>query len=389
MIPELTPLELLAGLESAAPPQVLDVRARERAAQGHIVAHDYHNVAGSELARFADPAQAGLDRGRPVAVVCDRGFSSRQVTAWLRRRGFEARSLAGGMQRWMLTAARREVRGIAGLDLLLQFDRFGKGALGHLAVAGAATSSSGTGREALAIDPGRDLEPWLAALAESDARLVGVVDTHCHADYLSGGPALAQATGAPYRIHPADARDPYERGSARAARFSFEPLSDGEQIVVGGARFVVEHLPGHTEGSVALRLGDELAFTGDLLFVASIGRPDLADRTAEWTEQLWASLVRIRREWPAELRVFPAHYGSEAERRADRVVAGRFGELLSHNVPLAISDVESFRRWVGERVGDAPEVYRRIKRANLGLVAVDEELADELEAGKSQCALTT
>lgn len=378
-IPELTPSQLLAALESPDErnaPQVLDVRAPARAVLGHIEAQRYLNLPGSRVLPLADATALGLDRARPVVVVCDRGMSSRPVAQHLLRQGFDARSLAGGMLGWMLATVRRPVPGVGGLDSLVQVDRVGKGALGYFALRRG---------EALVVDPSRDSAPYEALLAESGARLVGVLDTHCHADYLSGGPALAAAHGAPYFLHPADAVDPY---AGRPARIPFAPIADGTEIVLGDARFAVEHLPGHTEGSVVLRLGEELALTGDFLFVGSVGRPDLAGRTAAWTSLLWQSLVRARSTWSPGLRILPAHYSAESERQPSRVVEGRFGDLAARNVPLAIADETEFAAWIAERTGTFPDEYRYIKQANLGWGDLSPELADELEAGKNQCAIS-
>ncbi len=375
-IPQISATQLLLALESPEPPQVLDVRAQERAAQGHIEAPVYVNLPGSRLASLPDAAVLGLDRRRPVAVVCDRGISSRPLTQLLVRQGFDARSLAGGMLGWTGAAARRSVPELAGLDRLYQVDRVGKGALGYLATRAG---------EALAVDPGRELAPYLELVAETGARLVGVVDTHCHADYLSGGPALAAARGVPYYLHPSDAIDPY---AGRKARIVYSPLADGERIDVGDAYFTVEHLPGHTAGSVALRLGDELVLTGDFLLVASIGRPDLAGRAAAWTELLWSSLGRAKREWSPGLRIFPAHYAAAGERRPTRIVEARFGDLLTQNPALGFADPQEFAAWVAARTTRFPDEYRLIKQANLGLIDVDPGLAGELEAGKNRCALS-
>ena len=134
VIPELTAAQLLQALESNAAPQVLDVRAPERAARGHIEAPTYFNLPGSLIVQLHDATALGLDRGRPVVVVCDRGIASRPIAQLLLRQGFDVRSLAGGMLGWMLTTARRSVPEIAGLDRLFQLDRIGKGALGLLPV---------------------------------------------------------------------------------------------------------------------------------------------------------------------------------------------------------------------------------------------------------------
>lgn len=375
-IPELSASDLLSALESPSAPQVLDVRAPARAALGHIEAPRYLNLPGSRVLPLPDAAVLGLERDRPVVVVCDRGMSSRPVTQHLRQQGFDARSLAGGMLGWMLATVRRPVPGLAALDGLVQVDRVGKGALGYFAWRGG---------EALVVDPARDLAPYETLLAESGARLVGVLDTHCHADYLSGGPALAAAHSAPYFLHPADAVDPY---AGRPARIPFTAIAGGAEIVLGDAHFAVEHLPGHTEGSIVLRLGDELALTGDFLFVDSVGRPDLAGRTAAWTGLLWQSLVRARNAWSPGLRILPAHYGAESERHPSRVVEGRFGDLRANNVPLAIADEAEFAAWIAARTGTFPDEYRYIKQANLGWGDVSPELADELEAGKNQCAVS-
>ena len=378
-IPELSATQLLATLEAhpgSPGPQILDVRAPARAALGHIEAPDYRNVPGSRVLPLADAAELGLDRGRPVIVVCDRGMSSRPVAQHLQRQGFDARSLAGGMLAWMLATVPRPVAGVASLDRLVQVDRVGKGALGYFAARGG---------EALVVDPGRDLAPYEALLTESGARLVGVVDTHCHADYLSGGPALAAAHGVPYLLHPEDAVDPY---SGRPVRIPFTPLAGGAELAVGDARFAVEHLPGHTEGSIVLRLGDEIALTGDFLFIESVGRPDLAGRTAAWTVRLWESLQSAHRRWSPGLRVLPAHYSAERERQASRVVEGRFGDLAVRNPPLAIADAAEFTAWIAARSGAFPEEYRYIKQANLGWGEISPELADELEAGRNQCAIS-
>lgn len=376
-ITEISPDELLRALEAGtrSAPQVLDVRAPARAARGHIEAPMYLNVPGSRIFPLRDAAELGLDRARPVAVVCDRGNASREVAELLAGQGFDARSLRGGMLGWMLATASREVPGVVGLDRLVQIDRVGKGALGYFA------ERSG---EALIVDPARNLDPYRELLAERDSRLVAVVDTHCHADYLSGGPALAADYGAPYFLHPADAIDPY---TGRAARIPFTPLRGGDELSLGDARFAVEHLPGHTEGSVCLRLGDELALTGDLLFVESVGRPDLAGRTAAWTELLFQSLTEVRARWSPGLRILPAHYAGESERRPSRLVAGLLGELAARNPPFAISDAKEFAAWIEAHTVTFPEQYRTIKQANLGWVDVSPALADELDAGKNQCAL--
>ncbi len=149
----------------------------------------------------------------------------------------------------------------------------------------------------------------------------------------------------------------------------------------------VAHTPGHTEGSVTFLVDDRAAFTGDFIFVASIGRPDLAGKTEAWTAQLWDSLTVAKDTWPGELVVYPAHYATEDEHNQDRSVGRPLGELLGANEALAIDDYEAFAAWVRSKTGSFPDAYRKIKAVNVGLVQVSGLEAEELEVGRNECAL--
>ena len=211
-----------------------------------------------------------------------------------------------------------------------------------------------------------------------------VVDTHMHADYLSGARAAAARWQVPYFVHADDAASPYD---GTPGRFAHQALSDGDTIVVGRATLRAVHVPGHTLGSVALLADDGLALTGDFLFVRSVGRPDLGGQAETWAKQLWRSLERARREWAGELLVLPAHYSSEEERRADRAVAARFDVITATNVAVRIQDEGEFLRWLAEHQTTPPEAYRTIKEANLGLADVADADAATLESGPNQCAV--
>jgi glyoxylase-like metal-dependent hydrolase (beta-lactamase superfamily II) len=148
----------------------------------------------------------------------------------------------------------------------------------------------------------------------------------------------------------------------------------------------VAHTPGHTEGSVTFLAGDA-AFTGDFIFITSVGRPDLAGKADAWTPQLYASLAQAKATWPAETRILPAHYSGNAERSADRSVWMAFGEVHAINEPLRLEDAAQFAAWVSARLKDAPQAYRYIKAINVGLMDVEPHYASELEAGKNECAV--
>jgi glyoxylase-like metal-dependent hydrolase (beta-lactamase superfamily II) len=238
--------------------------------------------------------------------------------------------------------------------------------------------------DAVLVDPGRHLDRYDALFNELGASPAAVVDTHVHADYLSGARAAAARWKIPYFLHPDDAVSPYD---GRPGKLAFQPLSDGDTIVFGRATLRAVHVPGHTLGSIALIADDGLALTGDFLFVQSIGRPDLAGRADAWAKLLWKSLERVRQSWAGDLLILPAHYATESERRADRAIAARFDVVAATNTVAAIQDEPTFLKWIADHTSPFPDAYRSIKEANLGLEDVSDADAEILESGPNQCAI--
>ena len=377
-LPQISPDELARRLDRGERLQVLDIRTAERVAAGRVSfgrALDFRALPGSELYRLPTLDALRLDRTGPVAVVCNHGNSSKRATAFLRERGVEAYSVIGGMAAWETVYLPRALSPTPSLEHVVQLDRVGKGALSYVLV------SDG---QAVIVDPSRHLDRYEAVFGELRARAVGVVDTHVHADYLSGARAAAAQWRVPYYLHPDDARSPYD---GTPGRLEIAPVTAGDAIAFGRATLRVEHTPGHTLGSITLVADDGLALTGDFLFVQSIGRPDLGGQSAEWAKLLWASLERARREWPGELLILPAHYGNDLERRADRAVAARFDVLAATNEAAAIQDQAAFLKWIADHTPVFPESYRTSQLAHLGLVEVSETDAEILEFGPNQCAI--
>src|SRR4029077_3048431 len=124
------------------------------------------------------------------------------------------------------------------------------------------------------------------------------------------------------------------------------------------------------------------AFTGDFIFVNSIGRPDLGGHAAEWGGILWKTLERAR-EWPDDRLILPAHYTAENERAPHRAVARDLHAIRAANPALGILREAEFLDWVS-RTPPPPETYRTIKLANLGLLELSDADVEILEAGASQ-----
>ncbi len=377
-VPLIAAAEVARRLDEGEPLQLLDIRTPERVALGHVTLGatlDFRALPAAAMYELETLEPLRLNPGTPVAVICGHGNSSQRATQYLRERGFEAFSVAGGMAAWDAVYLPRRITPPPAFEHVVQLDRVAKGALSYVLV------SDG---DAVVVDPGRHVEPYETLLRTLGATVAAVIDTHMHADYLSGARAAAARWQVPYFIHPDDARSPYDGAEGRLA---YQPLTDGDTIAFGRATLVGVHVPGHTLGSIALRADGAVALTGDFLFVQSVGRPDLGGQRDAWAAQLWRSLERVRREWPGDLLVLPAHYATETERRADRSVAARCDVIAATNPAAAIRDERAFLTWVAAHTATPPESYRTIKLANLGLVQVSDGDAERLEFGPSQCAI--
>ncbi len=375
---QIPPQELAERLDRGESLQVLDVRAPDKVERGHIDIGselDFHAHPNSRIFTAPDVKELRLDASRPIAVVCGHGNSSKKAAAFLRERGYEAYSVIGGMAAWETVYVARRLSPTPSLSHVVQLDRVGKRALSHVLV------SDG---DAVVVDPGRHVDRYDALLAELGATPAAVVDTHMHADYVSGARAAAAHWQVPYFLHADDAVSPYDR---RAGKLTYQPLRDGDTIAFGHATLRAAHVPGHTLGSIALLADDGLALTGDFLFVQSIGRPDLGGQAASWANLLWQSLEHVRRAWPGDLVVLPAHYSSEGERRADRAIAARFDVIAATNAAASIQDERQFLQWIADHQASVPDAYRAIKEINLGLVDASDSEIEALESGPSQCAI--
>nr|BCX00570.1 MAG: MBL fold metallo-hydrolase [Bacteroidota bacterium] len=383
---QFTPEEVAELLERGVGFGVLDVRNEEEFRRWRLegpntpqTLHIPYFEALEDEEAFVSRVEAELGRG-PILAICAKGGSSDWIAQEiLRPRGFQVANMIGGMEAWgssyrirLLPESKQDTVRI------WQLDRFGRGCL-HYVVA-----SEG---EAILIDPPRHIERVLELLSREGLQIRAILDTHAHADHISGGPALAERTGAPYYLHPYDGIHPID---VLPAQIPFAFLQEGMRFSVGSAALDVLHIPGHTLGNTAFLLQGQkrYLFTGDSLFIQSVARPDLGGRGEAWAPLHFRSLRRLL-HLPADTIVLPGHYASAArEQRADGLFAAPLGELLRSNPDLALQEEEAFVSYILAHLPEFPPQYVDIKRVNAGLLRLDEEGLNELELGKNVCALS-
>src|SRR5512139_232036 len=336
---------------------------------------DEEDVAEAVMRGVQAQIENRLPTDRPILAVCAEGKTSNYVAEGLRRLGFDAVNMEGGMEAWGNFYYWRPVEESERFSLF-QVVRPARGCLSHVLV------SDG---HAAVFDPARHLETYRELAASVGAQIERVLDTHLHADHLSGGPELGERDHIPYHLHPYDAIHPMDM---LPARMPYRPLEAGQTLRIGSAEVRVLHFPGHTLGMVAFLVEGRYLLSGDSLFLEAVARPDLGGRAGAWTPLLCASLKRMQ-ELPDETVVLPAHFSDIATADAAGVFRATLGELKGHNPGLLkLAEGEAaFCDYILANLPEFPPAYVEIKRANAGLVHPDARKAQELELGKNICAV--
>jgi glyoxylase-like metal-dependent hydrolase (beta-lactamase superfamily II) len=145
--------------------------------------------------------------------------------------------------------------------------------------------------------------------------------------------------------------------------------------------------PGHTIGSTSFVIDGQYLLSGDILFIDSIGRPDLAGLADDWIGDLRETLYKRYRNLSEELLVLPAHFMIIDELNHDGSVSKKLGTLFAENHGLNISDEAEFRRLVTENLPPQPNAYQEIRKTNMGKITPDEEEQREMEIGPNRCAV--
>jgi hydroxyacylglutathione hydrolase len=218
-----------------------------------------------------------------------------------------------------------------------------------------------SGRAAV-IDPRRDVEVYLDLARRHGVTITHAVETHVHADFVSGSRELAARTGT------ASVSVSVE-GGARYG-FAHEPLRDGSRVELGAVTLTAVHTPGHTPehmAYLAMERGNPWGFfSGDFLFADSVGRPDLlgADQTPGLARALFRSLRTALTPLPDAVPLYPAHgAGSPCGANiCDR--RSTVGRERRHNPALRFTDEAAFTDWVLRTAPPMPRYYPRMKRIN-------------------------
>jgi glyoxylase-like metal-dependent hydrolase (beta-lactamase superfamily II)/rhodanese-related sulfurtransferase len=378
-VPKIEVAELLQRADAGEKLFLLDVRNDDEFERWKVEAKSPIETLHEPYFDFIedeDAAMAKVPKDREVVVLCAQGDSSEMIAEMLNEQGYRAKNVAGGMVsygQYLQPVAVPLRPDEQGRFEIWQLNRRGKGCLTYVVRAQ---------DEAIVVDPSRDIAQIEAFLDKLGVKLVHVLDTHVHADHVSGGPELAEKHGVPYFV---------AAGGDFELNKQVTELEDGEEIELGGEegiRVEVQAVatPGHTPGSTSYRIAQRYLLSGDTIFVASVGRPDLGGQVVEWGKSLFHTLKERIASLPDDTVVLPAHYADVSEIGKDGVVSGRLGDLRRTVPELQIDTEEEFVAAMRAAVTTPPSSYADIIKVNLGVLTVGPDKLTEWELGKNQCA---
>jgi glyoxylase-like metal-dependent hydrolase (beta-lactamase superfamily II)/rhodanese-related sulfurtransferase len=351
-------------LSEAKPVTIVDVRPEAQRSDWFIQGSTHIDV--YEALKSGDPnamSSVDLDKEMPVVTVCAAGKMSQIAAKQLRKLGYQAFSLESGMEGWS----------IAWSDATMQLEncqiiqlRRGKGCLSYIVESAC---------NAFVIDASLPVQVYYDIVRKNKWKLAGVLDTHIHADHLSRSRQLAVQTGSPLYL-------------PRNSKVQFQHISvtPEQSITIGNVQLKIFETPGHSFDHIALQLEDRVLFSGDTLFINSVGRPDLKSSESETrlkSELLYDTVQRLL-ALDGNIMVLPGHTSLPVA--FDGKIVGEKLALIKDKTPIAQLPKQEFIQIVSKKNHPTPPNYEIIVKHNMS-GEFEEGNAAQLEAGANRCAI--
>jgi glyoxylase-like metal-dependent hydrolase (beta-lactamase superfamily II)/rhodanese-related sulfurtransferase len=321
-----------------------------------------------------------VDGERPVVTICAKGVSSLHFAEELEATGEydDVYAVEEGMEGW--SQVYEAVPVDVGADVeLLQIQRVAKGCLGYVV----GCPETGT---AAAVDVTRHVEEFEEAARDAGLEITHVLDTHVHADHVSGGRELAQRLDVPYYLG--------ARAEERDVAYDYEPLDRNDVVEVGNVDVKALYTPGHTSEIVSYLVDDAAVLTGDTVFVDSTGRTELQfgeTGAEEGARMQFDSLHKTLLSEPDSVTVLPGHAtvhdsGEWEHASPGEPVATTVGHLRTELDVLQL-DEDAFVDYIRSHLPEKPPNYETIIAVNRGVRELEDEAeATELELGPNRCS---
>lgn len=363
----ITPKELASNSDKSI--LILDIRNKNNFDEWHISGSQNIDVYNDIWQGNFDDVKKKLERlpkDKKIVTVCNAGVTSQNASMLLESMGYTTLVLENGMMGW--NSLHQAVDVISENDLLLkQVIRVGKGCLSYIIC-------SKSAKECFIVDPSQFAEEYADITKENGLKIKGILETHVHADHLSGAKLLAEITKTKY----------YVSGRDLKAKIDFIDLDKLDKISIGKNEIKIIKTPGHTDGSVCFVVNDKFILTGDTLFLEGVGRPDLGrgkEEAAKGAKILFNALNEIK-NLDKSLIVLPAHFTNYGK----FPIHDKLGNLLKDNKSMNINSENEFVDYILNNLPMTPPNYWQIKSINSSFMQLPRQMAEQLEFGPNRCA---
>ncbi len=385
---------------------ILDVRTPEEHKSWKVSYDRYQDSSVIPIdALSSDDSLKQIPKDKEIVTFCGHGNRSMTAAKMLSALGHNAKSIEGGLDGWNSVYDIASISDMGSSPVRIwQIRRLSKGCMSYMV-------ASAYDKSAIVIDATCEIDKAISKiLNENDLHITKVIDTHMHADHLSGTTRLAKIYGAEVYISSLEGYDTKNDGGG-SNRLSFKSIRDGDIIQVGeGVVLEAIHTPGHTNGSISFRLQNEIKktktkttsssnnidkdrnhndylFTGDTLFVDGIGRPDLHNKAEEFTQNLYNTYHQKILNLPDETLILPAHFSGSFEHQ--KLISNTINSMKQKINLLSASEAEFIKFVIGSTPSTQPMNYEKIISINKNMTLCDTIKQKDIEAGPNACGIST
>ena len=406
---EIDPTELKKKIDNHEDIFILDVRTPQEYESWKLSYDNHQNPKLIPVDRlFTNDTNLlrEIPKDKEIVTLCAHGNRSMMAARLLNQLGYNVKSVRGGMAGWnkVYDAAEIVVPNDAPFRIW-QIRRISKGCMGYII-------SSKDDSTAVVIDPSREIyEAFLNVAKENGFKIIKIIDTHQHADHVSGVAKLAKAINAQTHEEVTAYFSSLEEYNSENTEINIKYIKNGEQIEISKKIWLKAiHTPGHTNGSFSFLIehsGSDsdsdktdgmkstdnniqysYLFTGDTLFVDGVGRPDLREEAKKYAEMLYESYHQTIVQLPDNTMILPAHFnGSSISLKHAVPISDTIGSLKK-KVTLLSMNKDDFVHLVTDTLPARPMNYKTIIDINKRILTFDNMQMPDLEAGPNSCAVS-
>jgi glyoxylase-like metal-dependent hydrolase (beta-lactamase superfamily II)/rhodanese-related sulfurtransferase len=393
---QIKPEDLKKKIDNGEDIFILDVRNPEEHKSWKVSYDKYQDSPVIPIDTLSSPdTLKQIPKDKEIVTFCGHGIRSMGAAKMLTQMGYKVKSIEGGLDGWNIVYDTAAINDSTSPVRIWQIRRVSKGCMGYMIA---------SDKKAIVIDATCEIDNAISKIVnENDLKLTKVIDTHMHADHLSGATRLAKKYSADLYISSLEGYEIINR-SGEGSSLNIKSIKDGDKIEIGNETVLEAiHTPGHTNGSISFRLQineygkirdkcdnidrnnkRDCLFTGDTLFIDGVGRPDLHNKAEEFTRNLFNSYHQKILNLPDETLILPAHFSGSFSH--EKPITNTIGSIKQKMNLLSASQQE-FVKFVTASIPPQPMNYEKIISINKNMIPCDKVEQKDIEAGPNSCGI--